>query len=155
MIGAGSHAVPASKTARGDLTYNTGFMVVISGTCRAYGYARRMVMAVALAVLAGPGNIRDVCVWEGETVGDLVDPHPEVTAQLIRFVFPEGYVVLSHTGHHAGPATRAFIQVNYHTVLVSLAVSFVMCLFMMCLFHGYPFLALNRGQFSPNAPGGR
>ena len=93
-----------------------------------------MVIAT-LTMLTGPGNIRNLHVRKGETVGNLVNPHLEVTAQHVTIIFPEGQVVLGHTGHHAGPATRAFIQVNYHTVLVSLAVSFV-----MCLFHGYPFL---------------
>jgi hypothetical protein len=48
-----------------------------------------MVVVAARAVLAGPGNIRDLHVRKGTTVGDLVNPHPEVTAQPVTIVFPE------------------------------------------------------------------
>jgi len=62
-----------------------------------------------------------------------------VTAQPVAVVFPEGQVVFSHTGHHAGSATRAFVQVNYHTELESLLVRSVMFFFfVMFLFHHYP-----------------
>jgi hypothetical protein len=47
-------------------------------------------VAVAFAVLAWPGNIRDLHVRKGTTVGNLVNPHPEVTAQPVAIVFPEG-----------------------------------------------------------------
>jgi len=94
-----------------------------------------MMVITALAVLAGPGNIRYLAIREGATVADLIHPHPEVLGQpVVRVLLPEGYVVLSHTGHHAGATARAFVQVNCHPILVNPAVSF-----MMCLFHGYPF----------------
>ena len=104
-----------------------------------------MVVSAALAVLTGPRDKRDIQVRKGAAVRDLVNPHPEVTAQPVTIVFPEGHVVLSHTGHHAGPATRAFVQVNYHTELVSLLVcSMMFVCFVMYLFHGYPFLMIRR-----------
>lgn len=92
-------------------------------------------VTMTLAVHARPGNITDVSIWKGKTVGDLIHTHPEVADQLVRIVFPEGYVVLRHTGDHASATARAFVEINYHAVLVSLPVS---CL--MFLFHGYPFL---------------
>jgi len=100
-----------------------------------------MVVAAALTVLTRPGNITDIRVRKGATVRDLVDPHPELAAHPVTIVFPEGQVVFSHTGHHAGAATRAFVQINYHTKFVSLLVrSMMFVCFVMCLFHRYPFL---------------
>jgi hypothetical protein len=47
-------------------------------------------VAVALAVLTGPRDIGDVYVWKRATIRDLVHPHPEITAQPVTIVFPEG-----------------------------------------------------------------
>jgi hypothetical protein len=49
-----------------------------------------MMVVFALTVLTGPGNIRDVCIWKGVTIGDLINPHPEHTADPATIVFPEG-----------------------------------------------------------------
>jgi hypothetical protein len=49
-----------------------------------------MMVVAALTVLARSGNIRDIRIRKGATVGDLVNPHPEVTAQPVTIIFPEG-----------------------------------------------------------------
>jgi hypothetical protein len=35
-------------------------------------------VAVALAVLTGPGNIRNIGIWKRETIGDFINPHPKL-----------------------------------------------------------------------------
>ena len=81
------------------------------------------VLADAVAVLAGHGQITDFGVRIGLAVRDLVDPDPVETVHLVRFIFSEGHIVLLVAGHHTGPASGALVQINDHAVAFGVFIS--------------------------------
>ena len=92
---------------------------------------------VMVAVHAGSREIRNLRFRECLPIVDLVELHPGDEALFVRFVRPGCHIVFGCTGDHAGPATRAFIQINGHAVFK----------FPLFLFHEYPLFVTVRLSF--------
>ena len=114
MIGAGTHAVPASETPGVNLADDSGLIVVVGCRCRADRYAGRMSVR-PFTVLTGSGQIADIRFRIRLAVGQFIHAHPCNAFELVGFVFPEGHIIFCHAGDHTGAAPGAQIQINDHS----------------------------------------
>ena len=71
-----------------------------------------------IAMHTRPGKITDLGIGELFSVGDLVKTHPGNRTFLVRLVSPYGNVVFGCTGDHACSATRTFVNIDDHAILI-------------------------------------
>ena len=114
MVRTGGLTVPAADTTGINLADNAVVVIDFGGCRRTDGNAGCMMVAVH----ARSGEIGHLGFWKRFPVCDLIKLHPGDGTLLVRFIRPDGHIIFSGAGDHAGPAARAPVQIDNHSVFV-------------------------------------